>query len=426
MALPDDKRRQLDAIVQRMTADGQSPDSIRMVVSDFKTKHEAPTSTPERTWGDTLSDALPLAGGVVGGVVGAAGGIPGIMAGSAIGGGFGEAARQRLQMAQGARGTDYDFGDIATTGAMEGATAGAFGLAGKGAARIIRGVQRANITPTDVVKGIVKNLPGSSYVKNIGREAGERRAAQAFAEVDAPLNRAAARQNIFNVSSERNVALRADELDDVLTRLRQTDAPLRIGGSGSPLRAGKNPVVNTERTGDLISTQPDKWGTTSLHTADRLDDALRPSQGQLRTSSRASDFMMAKRAARLPDAAPAHTPAPRGVPTGSKLPSGPKARALSEGEERGIQELDQLLDAIHGADRGNPGMGYLRTPEAPAPPRQMLVDALTSAQPDAGTLTKAGRSMMTPEDIELFERTLGRRTPPALEYPDAWKPFMRR
>lgn len=305
-----------------------------------------------RTWGDTLTDALPLAGGIVGGVVGAAGGIPGVMAGSALGGGFGEAARQRLTQ------DEYDFGDIATTGLAEGATAGAFGLAGKGAARIIRGVKRANITPTDVMKGAASSLV-SKEMPIIGAvRSGIERASESRMAREA-------------LGSGRLNRSRVEKLDDVLTQalddVRAEQAPMRVGGSGSPLRAGKNPVVNAERTGDLISTQPDKWGTTSLHTADRLDDALRPSQGQLRTSNQASDFMMAKRAARLPDAAP--------------------------GAQSTLAD-----DAFTRYSRGNPQQQELL--------QELLRADRASVTPASSHLTKAGRSMMTDDDTLLLEKAL--------------------
>ena len=86
-----------------------------------------------------------------------------------------------------------------------------------------------------------------------------------------------------------NTAPAAVPLDDVLLEaleeVRAGSAPSRVGGAGSPLSSKNNlPVVNPERTGGMISTQPDKWGATSIHQADdfvdrsRLVDRARPVQ----------------------------------------------------------------------------------------------------------------------------------------------------
>jgi hypothetical protein len=337
-----------------------------------------------RTWGDTFTDALPMAGGIVGGALGGAAGafgggigaIPGAMAGSAIGGGLGEAARQT------ARGEDLDYGDIATTGLAEGATAGAFGAAGKLGSRLIRGVSRLNVTPGDVLKGSAKSLV-SREMPIIGavRTGIEGQRASRIA-------REALGSGTLNTS-------RVEKLDDVLMQAldeaRLNPIPTKIGGTGSPLRAGKNlPVVNAERSGSMISTQPDKWGTTSIHQADdfidrsRLVDKARPVMAQ-------------------PPPAPVSAPTPRAVPTGSKLASGPKARTLSEGEERGIEELERLLDATQGPDRVTRGAAYLPSVE----PRQQLAEALTS--PMGSTLSRAGRSMLSQAEQARLMRALGMR-----------------
>lgn len=287
-----------------------TPQQIEAEVSKL-----VPVEKPaERTWGDTLTDALPLAGGVVGGVVGAVGGIPGMMAGSAIGGGLGEAARQT------ARGEQLDYGDIATTAGLEGATAGAFGAAGKVGARMIRGVSR--ITPQALKAG--------------------------------------AKEAAYSI-----------------------------------------PVVGpAARSMNRVITQ-----------AERASSRAKPSLPNLANAP--IDELAEGYDRYMPNVSPSHAPAPpRSAPTGSKLPSGPKARGLSEGEERGIQELDQLLDAIHGADRGNPGTSYLRQPAQPQPREDFLNALMGPGQVSSGALTKAGRSMLTPEEIRRLEAALRQGSPP--------------
>lgn len=184
---------------------------------------QAPDEEPERTWGDTIADALPWAGGAVGGTVGAiggtvlgmgVGGVPGAMGGAALGGGAGEAARQTFNRFRGvaAPSTAREAAtDIGTTAAIEGALAGAGGMVGK------YGVP--------IIKGVVKNMPGSAMVKGAARELGEARTARAIKRVERPSNIAKARQSVFDKSKGRNVALEADDLSDMLASLTKADAP---------------------------------------------------------------------------------------------------------------------------------------------------------------------------------------------------------
>lgn len=316
-----------------------APQEIESEVS----KLVGPSTKPaKRTWGDTLTDALPLAGGIVGGVAGAAGGIPGIMAGSAVGGGFGEAARQRLTQ------DDYDFGDIAATGLAEGATAGAFGAAGKIGGRIIRGVRRANITPTDVVKGAASSLV-SKEMPIIGAvRSGIERASESRMAREA-------------LGSGRLNTSRVEKLDDILTQAleeaRGPITPSRVGGSGSPLRAKNNlPVVNPERSHGMISTQPDKWGTSSIHRADDFVDRSR----------------LVDKARPVVDAPAAVAPTTRAT----------MADDAFSRYTRGNPQQQELLQALLKAERAS------------------------AAPPVSEHLTKAGRSMMTDEDTLLLEKAL--------------------
>ena len=307
-----------------------------------------------RTWGDTLTDALPLAGGVAGGVIGAAGGIPGIMAGSAIGGGFGEAARQRLTQ------DAYDVGDIASTAAGEGLTAGAFGLVGKGATRLVRGMRKMNISPSDVGWGIAKAPFTHGPIGAVKHSIEETNAGRMAKEA---------------LGSGRLNPNRVEKLNDVLTELlddaRTAPLPTKIGGVGKPL-SGKSPALSGPRVGDMIATQPNKkWGTTSLHTADRIDDALRAPQGQLRTSDSASPFMMEK------------------LRASGRFPSAPAPAA----------ESSMASDAFGRYRRGNPQQQELL--------RELLkAQEELAAREGAGHLTRAGRSMLTPDEEFRFSRAL--------------------
>ena len=345
-----------------MRVRGDSPPTEAELSELFGSAPSGPSSQPaERTWGDTFTDALPLAGGIVGGIVGTPGGIPGIMAGSAVGGGLGEAARQRV------RGEDMNAGDIASTAIGEGLTAGAFGLAGKGAARIIRGVRNMGTAPGDVVTGVFKNLPGSSMVKGIGRE------------TEARLEREALGKGRLNKGRVENLD---NVLEEALNEVRSSPTPNRVGGSGSPLRAKNNlPVVNPEQSGGMISTQPDKWGATSIHQAEdfidrsRLVDRARPVQ----------------KAALADDAF---------------------ARNI-KGDPQRQQLVRELLRAEAPEDLG-------------------------------GRLTTSGRSMFTPEEASMFENALRElrsgslnraqsvkaplapRAIPDEAFPESWRQFIRR
>lgn len=314
-----------------MRVRGDSPPTEAELSELFGSATAGPSNKPaERTWGDTFTDALPLAGGIVGGIVGAPGGIPGIMAGSAVGGGLGEAARQRV------RGEDLDAGDIASTAVGEGVTAGAFGLAGKYAARIIRGVRKIGTAPGDVVTGVFKNLPGSSIVKGIGRETDARKAREALGR---------GRLNTSRVNRTDD-ALR-EALEEIRTAV---DAPTRIGGSRPLTGTGRNVALDPEVRGGMVSTQPDKWGVTTIRPADDVATTLRDARGG----------------------------------------SGRPPRPLS------IEELTEAYKAKQAAQQ----------------PRQQLTRELLRSEIDepfddiGGSITRAGRSMMTPDELRRLTNAI--------------------
>lgn len=65
--LPDDKRQQLDTIVQKMVANKESDDNIHFVVDDFKKKYTAPASSPAPvpqapSYGSQITSALTAGG----------------------------------------------------------------------------------------------------------------------------------------------------------------------------------------------------------------------------------------------------------------------------------------------------------------------------------------------------------------------------
>lgn len=98
----------------------------------------ADASAPRpRTWTDTAVDTLPMLGGAAGGLIGGAGGtvagmgvggVPGAIGGAAVGGAGGEAAKQLINRVRGVNVPTTPTeaaGDIATSGAVQGALEGA-------------------------------------------------------------------------------------------------------------------------------------------------------------------------------------------------------------------------------------------------------------------------------------------------------------
>lgn len=80
----------------------------------------------------------------------------------------------------------------------------------------------------------------------------------------------------------------------------------------------------------------------------------------------------------------------RPLPAANKLPSGLTPRALSEGEERGIAELDDLLTSIHGPERVTRGNGLMPSTAAP---RDQLVRELMRSEAGESATGKAVRSI---------------------------------
>lgn len=248
----------------------------------------------------------------------------------------------------------------AVSGPVRAGARGVASAAGDAASSAGRAVRRANVTASDVVKGGAKSL--------VSREMPVIGAVRQSVEAQR-----AARMAREALGSGRLNTSRVETLDDILTQAledaRMNPAPTKIGGSGSPL-PGKSPALRSERVGDMIATQPDKkWGTTSLHTPDRIDDALRAPQGQLRTSDSASPFMMDKMRA------------------SGRFPQPPAAQASLRSD------------------------AFTRNMNAD-PQRQSLVRELMNSQDaligrEAGPLSRAGRTMLTPDEEAKLLRALG-------------------
>lgn len=81
----------------------------------------------------------------------------------------------------------------------------------------------------------------------------------------------------------------------------------------------------------------------------------------------------------------------------SKLPSGLTPRVLSEGEERGVANLDELLDVIHGPDRAMRGNGML--PAATTAPRQQLARELMRSEAADKSVTPIAKVARTMDDV---------------------------
>ena len=253
--------------------------------------------------------------------------------------GIGAAARAPLQAsARQAASTTARFGKAAATGADLGGAA---------------------------ITGAAKNFPilgpmGHGAISSVRQRLGERAA------------RAAARKELGSgrLNTSPTPSRIPDNFDDALLegleKIRESTLPTRVGGAGSPLRVKNNlPVVNPELSsgvgpwragsGRMVSTQPDKWGASSIH--------------------RAEDFIDRSR---LVDKARPVVDAPSPV---SALPSSTRATMAD--------------DAFSRNARGNPQ-------------QQELLRALLKqqAEPPIGNLTKAGRSMLTDDDAELFAQAL--------------------
>ena len=237
--------------------------------------------------------------------------------------------------------------------------------ASNAAARTISGVRKlgpiAADAGTTVGKALVsRKMPLTGPILS---EWDKARTARAFSEVDAPSNVAKARQSVFDVSKNKNVALGADDIEDVLAQLAAEDLPASVGGSKT-LRAGQNlPVVNPQRTSGMVSTQPDKWGATSIHQAEDFVDR-----------------------SRLVDRA------------------------------RPVQKAALSDDAFTRNVTGDPARQQLV--------RELL---RAESDDLGGSLTKSGRSMFTPEEASMFENALKQLRPVSdSAFPESWRPFIRR
>jgi hypothetical protein len=270
-----------------------------------------------------------MAGATIGGIGGGAfglgvGGMPGAMGGAALGGGAGESARQLVQRWRGkeAPGTAGEAasaigGEAATQGAMEGLG----GSAIIGGARLVRGM-RPYIKP--VAKAVAENIP---FVGPAGKRAidavRETRFDRLIADtIDSPENVAKGARAVFEHGAKNNAMLSADDLADVLGQLQQPDRVRKIGGVTKTL-SGKGPTINPEVSGGMITTQPDKWGMSSIRS--RADEAL-----SYPRSDTASAFTMAKRAEGAAPVATTADPLAWGnmvdTGTGSTMPAAQAAR----------------------------------------------------------------------------------------------------
>ena len=95
----------------------------------------------------------------------------------------------------------------------------------------------------------------------------------------------------------------------------------------------------------------------------------------------------------------------------SPLPSR-GARALSTGEEAGVQSLDRMLESIHGSDYQLPGNGRLpatvrpQSPQSAALFEELIEQAAQKARQEPTGLTRAGQSMLTANERSLFTNAL--------------------
>lgn len=193
--LPDDKRTQLDGIVQQMTTDKQSPQNIQAVVDDFKQKYSQNAFSPQAQkpqpgfsspltkmdpTGEqgkaAVAGALPLAGSIAGSVIGGAaatpetlglGTLPGAVAGAAVGGAAGTAANQAIQGAMNPEGiakAGLEFG------AMEAVGGPLASIAGKAVEGVGETAAKMFIPKSDLEAGMLqlyKSKPQNSLLNRI-------------------------------------------------------------------------------------------------------------------------------------------------------------------------------------------------------------------------------------------------------------------
>ena len=239
---------------------------------------------PERTWTDTAVDALPAAGGMVGSLIGGGKWNPLGATGAALGGGFGEASRQLINRVRGAEAPDT-MGEAASDIAEQAAIQSGLQLGGRA---VIKGVQRIAPALVDAGKALTgaavsREMPITGQVLKGWDKA---RTARAVSEVDAPGNLVKARRAVASEAGRKNVAMNKVDIEDVLSELRKSDPVESVGLDAGTLRS-KFPVVEPSPRGDMLATQPDKWGVTSIRPKADLDYLLRGvnERGPLRSSA---------------------------------------------------------------------------------------------------------------------------------------------
>lgn len=197
--LTEDRRLQLDGIVQKMITNKEPDSNIRFVVDDFKKKYEPvniPEATPEKKPGllsrfekgiedfgqgamDLTVNQLPSIGGIVGGIgggivgagAGGIGAIPGAIAGATGGGALGEGLKQTIGKATGQR-ESFSPTAIATQGIEQGAFEAIGGPIIKVAGKLIGGAGKAiynTAIPTSIKEaGLLQSYKASkSLVERI-------------------------------------------------------------------------------------------------------------------------------------------------------------------------------------------------------------------------------------------------------------------
>ena len=140
--------------------DGTTPEEIDQILGV-----EPVDSKPERTWTDTAVDALPFVGGAIGGIVGAPTG-PGAIGAAALGAAGGEGWRQVINRVRG-KGGPVTMTEAAGNIATEGAVSGASQAAGLGLAKGGRAVYRGLLKPS---KALRDSFGGADIVDTLVRE----------------------------------------------------------------------------------------------------------------------------------------------------------------------------------------------------------------------------------------------------------------
>jgi hypothetical protein len=239
---------------------------------------------------------------------------------------------------------------------------GAAGRAGQIGGAVKRGLSTTADLGWAATKGAAGNAP---IVGPMGRGAikGVRDRLARKAEISggrlAPKNTQSIRA--FSDDIERALAENPD--------LDMSAEPMTRGGSTSGRSSRRSgAMLEPERigtaSGEMVATRPDsKWGTTSVHSADDLEAALRSPQGQLRSSDVASPYMMRKRGINI---APEESvssgipPAPDPVPSGivSETPP-PLWNDISPDMPVPQRPLTMVDDAVSRSIRTNGGQSEL-------------------------------------------------------------------